>query len=116
MEEIPLSLEEAAFMDGASNFQVYWNIILPISKPALTAVGIFNSVVLWNEFVFALILISDEKKRTLTLALWNFNGEFAVNVPVMMTVLFLSMLPLLLFYSIFREKLIEGFTAGAIKG
>ncbi len=116
MEAIPLSLEEAAFMDGASYVQVYWHIILPISRPALTAVGIFNSVVLWNEFIFALVLISTEKLRTLTLALWTFNGEFAVDVPAMMTILFVSMLPLLVFYAIVREKLIEGLTAGALKG
>ena len=116
METIPLSLEEAAFIDGAKHIQVYWHIVLPISRPALTAVGIFNSVVLWNEFVFALVLISSEKLRTLTLALWNFNGEFAVDVPAMMTILFVSMLPLLIFYAIVREQLIEGLTAGAIKG
>jgi raffinose/stachyose/melibiose transport system permease protein len=116
MEAIPLSLEEAAFMDGAKHFQVYWHIVLPISRPALTAVGMFNAVGLWNEFVFALVLISTEKLRTLTLALWTFNGEFAVDVPAMMTILFVSMLPLLIFYAIVREKLIEGLTAGALKG
>jgi raffinose/stachyose/melibiose transport system permease protein len=116
MEVIPLSLEEAAFMDGAKHIQVYWHIVLPISRPAMTAVGIFNSVVLWNEFVFALVLISTEKLRTLTLALWTFNGEFAVDVPAMMTILFVSMVPLLVFYAIVREKLIEGLTAGALKG
>lgn len=116
MEAIPLSLEEAAFMDGAKHVQVYWHVVLPISRPALTAVGIFNTVVLWNEFVFALVLISTEKLRTLTLALWTFNGEFAVDVPAMMTILFVSMVPLLVFYAIVREKLIEGLTAGALKG
>lgn len=116
MEAIPLSLEEAAFMDGAKHFQVYWHIVLPISRPALTAVGMFNAVALWNEFIFALVLISTEKLRTLTLALWTFNGEFAVDVPAMMTILFVSMVPLLVFYAIVREKLIEGLTAGALKG
>jgi raffinose/stachyose/melibiose transport system permease protein len=116
MEAIPLSLEEAAFMDGAKHIQVYWHIVLPISRPALTAVGIFNAVGLWNEFIFALVLISTEKLRTLTLALWTFNGEFAVDVPAMMTILFVSMVPLLIFYAIVREKLIEGLTAGALKG
>ena len=116
MEEIPLSLEEAGYIDGATRWQVYWHVVLPITRPALTAVGIFNSVVLWNEFVFALVLLNSESIRTLTLALWNFQGEFSADIPAMMTALFLSMVPLLVFYAIVRERLIEGLTAGAIKG
>ena len=116
MEEIPKSLEEAGYIDGATRWQVYWNIILPISRPAMVAVGIFNSVQLWNEFVFALVLVSSEKSRPLTLALWNFQGQFSANVPLMMSALLLSMIPLFLFYAITKEKLIEGLTAGAIKG
>jgi raffinose/stachyose/melibiose transport system permease protein len=116
MQEIPKSLEEAGYIDGATRWQVYWNIVLPISRPAMVAVGIFNSVILWNEFVFALVLISSEKNRPLTLALWNFQGEFSADVPAMMAALLLSMLPLLMAYAIAKEKLIEGLTAGAIKG
>ena len=116
MQEIPLSLEEAGYIDGATRWQIYWNIVLPITRPAMTAVGIFNSVVLWNEFIFALVLINSESKRPLTLGLWNFQGQFAADIPAMMAALFLSMLPLLLFYAIVRERLIEGLTAGAIKG
>lgn len=116
MEEIPLSLEEAGYIDGATRWQVYWHVVLPISRPAMTAVGIFNSVVLWNEFIFALVLISSEPKRPLTLGLWNFQGQFSADIPAMMAALFLSMVPLLIFYAILRERLIEGLTAGAIKG
>lgn len=116
MEEIPLSLEEAGYIDGATRWQIYRHIVLPISRPAMTAVGIFNSVVLWNEFIFALVLISSEAKRPLTLGLWNFQGQFSADIPAMMAALFLSMLPLLIFYAIVRERLIEGLTAGAIKG
>ncbi len=116
MQEIPLSLEEAGYIDGATRWQIYWHIVLPISRPAMTAVGIFNSVVLWNEFIFALVLINTESKRPLTLGLWNFQGEFSTDIPAMMAALFLSMVPLLIFYAIVRERLIEGLTAGAIKG
>ena len=116
MKEIPGSLEEAAYIDGATRRQVYWNIILPISRPALTAVGIFSLVVLWNEFIFALTLISAEAKRPLTLALWNFQGQYSSDIPAMMAALLLSSLPVLLLYGIAKEKLIEGLTAGAIKG
>ncbi len=116
MKEIPGSLEEAAYIDGATRWHVYWHIVLPISRPALTAVGIFNLVGFWNEFIFALTLISSEKIRPLTLALWDFQGQFSVDVPAMMAALLLSSLPVLVLYGLAKERLIEGLTAGAIKG
>jgi len=116
MADIPPSLEEAGYIDGASRFQVFWNIVLPISRPAVTAVGIYNAVILWNEFIFPLVLINSTWKRPLTLALWNFQGEFSADVPAMMAALLLSMLPLLIFYAVTKERLIEGLVAGAIKG
>lgn len=116
MREIPTSLEEAGYIDGATRWHVYWHIVLPISRPALIAVGIFNLVALWNEFIFALTLISSESNRPLTLALWNFQGKFSVDVPAMMAALLLSSLPVLALYAIAKERLIEGLTAGAIKG
>ena len=116
MGDIPKSLEEAAYIDGANRFQVFWNVILPISRPAVTAVGIYNSVILWNEFIFPLVLINTTSRHPLTLALWNFQGEFSADVPAMMTALLLSMLPLLVVYAIAKERLIEGLVAGALKG
>jgi raffinose/stachyose/melibiose transport system permease protein len=116
MADIPASLEEAGYIDGATRFQVFWSIVLPISRPAVTAVGIYNSVILWNEFIFPLVLINSQAKRPLTLALWNFQGEFSADVPVMMAALLLSVVPLLIFYAITKERLIEGLVAGALKG
>jgi raffinose/stachyose/melibiose transport system permease protein len=116
MGDIPASLEEAGYIDGASRFQVFWNIVLPVSRPAVTAVGIYNAVILWNEFIFPLVLINSTEKRPLTLALWNFQGEFSADIPAMMAALLLSMLPLLIFYAVTKERLIEGLVAGAIKG
>jgi raffinose/stachyose/melibiose transport system permease protein len=116
MAEIPLSLEEAGFMDGANRFQVFRSVILPMSRPAVTAVGIYNAVILWNEFIFPLVLINTQSKRPLTLALWNFQGEFSADVPAMMAALLLSMLPLLALYAIAKERLIEGLVSGAVKG
>lgn len=116
MADIPSSLEEAGYIDGASRFQVFWNIVLPISRPAVTAVGIYNAVILWNEFIFPLVLINSTEKRPLTLALWNFQGEFSADVPAMMAALLLSMIPLLIFYAVTKERLIEGLVAGALKG
>lgn len=116
MGEIPASLEEAAYMDGAGRWQIYARIIMPMSRPALTAVGILNSVVLWNQFIFPLVLISSVEKRPIPLALWNFQGQFSANIPLMMAALVLASLPLFIVYAIVRERLIEGMVAGAIKG
>ncbi len=116
MSEIPNSLEEAAYIDGATRWQVFWHVVVPLSRPAITAVGIINSVHLWNEFIFPLVLLSSVKNRPLTLALWNFQGEFSANVPAMMASLILTCLPLFIAYAIAHEKLIEGMIAGSIKG
>jgi raffinose/stachyose/melibiose transport system permease protein len=116
MGDVPASLEEAGYIDGATRFQVFWHVVLPISRPAVTAVGIYNAVILWNEFIFPLVLINSTTKRPLTLALWNFQGEFSADVPAMMAALILSMIPLLVFYAITKERLIEGLVAGALKG
>jgi raffinose/stachyose/melibiose transport system permease protein len=116
MKAIPGSLEEAAYIDGASRWHVYWHVVLPISRPALTAVGIFNLVHLWNEFIFALTLLSSKDVRPLPLALWDFQGQYSADVPAMMAALLVSSLPVLVLYGIAKERLIEGLTAGAIKG
>ena len=116
MQGIPGSLEEAAYIDGATRWHVYWHVVLPISRPALTAVGIFNLVALWNEFIFALTLLSSENVRPLPLALWDFQGQYSSDVPAMMAALLVSSLPILVLYGIAKERLIEGLTAGAIKG
>jgi raffinose/stachyose/melibiose transport system permease protein len=116
MAEIPLSLEEAGYMDGANRFQVFRSIVLPMSRPAVTAVGIYNAVILWNEFIFPLVLINTQSKRPLTLALWNLQGEFSADVPAMMAALLLSVVPLLILYAIAKERLIEGLVSGAVKG
>jgi len=116
MEDIPISLEEAAKIDGATRWNMFWKIIFPLSAPAVTAVTIYDMVILWNEFVFSLVLINSPKNRPLTLGLWDFQGQFTANIPAMLSALLLSTMPLLIFYAVSGEKLIKGMTAGAVKG
>ena len=116
LKEIPKELEEAASIDGAGMVYTFMRIIAPVAKPSIAAVAILNGVNLWNEFIFPLILINSENKRPLTLAIWNFKGEFSANIPVMMASLLLSVLPFLLIYSFTHKHLIQGMTAGAVKG
>ncbi len=116
IKEIPHELEESAYIDGANTFQIFTKIIFPLIKPAVSTVAIYNLVLLWNEFIYALVLISDPDNWNLTLGLWNFQGEYGVNIPMVMTGLVLSILPLLLFYIFLQERVIKGMTAGAVKG
>jgi raffinose/stachyose/melibiose transport system permease protein len=114
--EIPGELEEAAVMDGAGRTRTFVSVILPLLAPATATVGIYNFIHIWNEFVFALILISTRDRMTLPLGLREFYAEFSVNVPGVMAALTLGLLPLLIAYFISQEKVVSGISAGAVKG
>jgi raffinose/stachyose/melibiose transport system permease protein len=116
MRQIPKELEEAARLDGAGPAAFFWRVALPLSRPGLATVGIYNAVALWNEFVFAYVLISSPSNRTLPLAIWDYQGQYTANTPLIMAVLSLSALPLILIYIVAQERVISGMMAGAIKG
>jgi len=116
MRHIPRELEEAARLDGAGSVAFFWKIALPLSRPGLATVGIYNAVALWNEFVFAYVLTSSPVRRTLPLAIWDYQGQYSANIPLIMAVLSLSALPLILIYIVAQERVISGMMAGAIKG
>lgn len=116
MREIPRELEEAARMDGCGPMRSFFSIILPLTRPGLATIAVFNAVTLWNEFVFAYVLTSSTNVRTLPLALWEFQGQYSSNIPAIMAVLALSSLPLILAYALFQEQLVKGIMAGAVKG
>lgn len=115
MRAIPREMEEAAHIDGSGPMQTFWHIILPLSTPGLATLAIYNVVALWNEFVFAFVLILDPLKRTLPLAIWEYQGEYAMNIPAIMAVLTLSALPLILIYIFSQERVVRGLMAGALK-
>ncbi|MEM6431337.1 MAG: carbohydrate ABC transporter permease [Deinococcota bacterium] len=115
MRQIPRELEEAARMDGASIPGIFWRIILPLSGPGLVTLAIYNAVILWNEFVFAFVLITSPENRPLPLAIWEYQGQYAMNIPAIFAVLTLSSLPLIVIYIVGQEKVIAGIMAGALK-
>jgi raffinose/stachyose/melibiose transport system permease protein len=116
MQEIPKSLEEAAKMDGCTHFGIFWRVILPMLTPALMTVFIYNFIHLWNEFIFALVLISSPENRTIPLGLQEFYGEFSVNIPGLMAALTLFSLPVLIVYFFSQEKVVKGLAGGSVKG
>lgn len=116
MSQLPHELEEAARIDGAGPFEIFRRIMLPLSVPALSTVGIYTFIFVWNEFVFALVLLSSRSNLTLPLGLMQFSGEYSINVPGLMSAVTLASLPIILVYLIMQEKVVAGMVAGAIKG
>ncbi|HEV2072011.1 MAG TPA: carbohydrate ABC transporter permease [Thermomicrobiales bacterium] len=116
MSHLPAELEEAARIDGAGPFEVFRRIILPLSTPALSTVAIYTFIYAWNEFVFALVLLSSRSNMTLPLGLMQFSGEYSVNVPGIMAAVTLASLPIILFYLVMQERVVAGMVAGAVKG
>ncbi|WP_324668673.1 carbohydrate ABC transporter permease [Geochorda subterranea] len=114
--DFPAELEEAAAIDGCSPARAFWSVVLPLSGPPLLTVVIYNLVILWNEFIFALVLTSSPSRWILTLGLWNFQGQYGLNVPAIMASVALSVLPLIVLYLVGQEKVMRGMLGGALKG
>lgn len=116
MAGVPKDLEEAAGIDGCGRYGIFWKVMLPLAKPGLSTLLIYDGVNIWNEFSFALTLTQTSVNRTLPLAVNEFQGQYTMNIPMIMTVLFISILPMILVYIFTKDKLIEGMMAGAVKG
>ena len=116
MKEIPREIEESAEIDGCGKIQMFFAMILPLAKPGLATLAIYNGVNMWNEFSFAYTLTQSSANRTLPLAIWEFQGQYSMNTPMIMAVLTLSLLPMIILFIIFQDKLVKGMTAGAVKG
>lgn len=113
---IPISLEEAAAIDGSSFTHTLWSIIFPICKPILVTVGIIQIFSCWNEFSFALVLIKDVSLQTVPLALTQFKGQFASDYPKQMAAMLITMSPIIVMYFAGSKQIIKGMVSGAVKG
>jgi multiple sugar transport system permease protein/raffinose/stachyose/melibiose transport system permease protein len=112
---LPQDLFDAAKLDGYSDFEIFWRITLPIGLPAIATTVILNFIHLWNEFLYAVVLITDEDKRTLPLGIQKFMGDQLEDIGMIATGLMIAIVPVILIYAFFSERLIQGMTAGAIK-
>jgi len=115
-KEVPRELEEAALMDGCSHWIIFRKIMFPLSTPAIATVGIYNFLHTWNEFIYALVLINSPSRKTLPLGIREFYGMESVNIPGVITALLVGSLPVLLFYFLAQERVINGLVSGAVKG
>lgn len=115
MREIPNELENSAEIDGCGKIKTFFYIIFPLSKPGLVTIGIYTVTTMWNEFIFALVLTQSKVNRTLPLSIWEFQGQYAANVPMIMSVLALAAAPMIILFIFSQDKLIKGMMAGAVK-
>lgn len=112
VRDIPRTLYEAMVIDGAGHLRILRHLILPLGRPALITVSIYQTILVWNGFLFPLILTQSPNVRVLPLALWNFRGQFTINVPAIVAAVFLSSLPILILYVLGRRQLVSGLIAG----
>ena len=113
---IPDSLLEAARIDGASEFKIYWWVVLPICRPILVTLAVFTFMGAWNDFMWPLIVLTDESMYTLPVALANLLGEHVQDTELMMAGSVLTILPVMLLFIFVQRAYIEGITAGSLKG
>ena len=114
-KSIPVDLEDAARIDGAGVFRIYWQINLPLLRPALATVTIFNFIRVWNDFFFPLIFIDTDSKKTIPLGIQNFFGEFDVQWDLLFGALNIAIIPIIIFFLILSKQFITGLTECAIK-
>lgn len=116
VKTVPRSLEEAAYIDGCGTFKTFWLIIFPLLKPAISTVAVLNFFNVWNDFVMALLFIQDRSKMTITLQLANFRGEYLNDWSLILAGICMIVFPMLVVYLFAQRYIIDGITAGAVKG
>lgn len=117
MSSIPFSFDEAAAIDGASKFTIFWRVIMPLCKPVLTAISIFAITGVWNDYQGPLIYLKDINKFTLAIGISMFKGKYAVEWNMMMAATILVMLPIVILFFVAQKYFIEGITiSSGVKG
>lgn len=112
---IPDSLLEAARMDGASDLRIYWSVILPLCKPILVTLAIFTFMGTWNDFLWPLIVMTDDAMYTLPVALANLAGEHVQDTELMMAGSVMTVLPVLVVFAMVQKYYLAGIMAGSVK-
>ena len=111
---IPKEIEEAARIDGANQFQIYWKIFMPIMKPSLILVGVLNMLTVWNDYLGPLIFLQDRSKYTLALGLASFKGVHSTQIIPMLCITIIMIIPPIIIFIIAQKYIVEG-TSGSIK-
>ena len=115
-DKMPLELEDAARIDGCSKFGIWWHMALPLARPVLAVVIVFNALIVWNEYILALIIFDSKKYMPLQVALQTFQGEFITKYPLLMAGLTITAIPIILVYLLMQKYIVKGVTQGAVVG
>ena len=115
LKSVPDSLLDAARIDGAGEFRIYRSLILPLSKPVLVSLAVFTFMGSWNDFMWPLIILTQEDRYTLPVALANLMGEHVQDPPLMMAGAVLTILPVVLLFLLLQRYYLEGLVAGGVK-
>jgi len=116
LREMPKEIIEAAIIDGVGLFTLIWHVVLPIMRPVVATVLIFNVIYVFNEFPFASILITDHSMNTVALAISQFQGQWSVDYGGMMAAATIILIPQVILYIVFQKQVVAGMTLGAVKG
>jgi raffinose/stachyose/melibiose transport system permease protein len=113
---IPTELQDAAYIDGCTNFDFFWRIMLPLVKPALAAVAALVMIVSWNDLLVPLVVLNSNNLWTLPLGTMQFQGQYGQDLALISAFVLLSSIPTIIFYFFAEKQIVAGLTAGAIKG
>lgn len=116
LKQLPVEIDEAALLDGCNIWQLIFKVILPISKPVIATVVVFNVLYIWNEFPYASVMLRDISDYTLSMGASFFKGTYTVDYGGIVASSVMIIIPELIFYGIFQKNIVEGMTAGAVKG
>lgn len=112
---VPIALEEAAYIDGCTHSQTFFKIVLPLLKPIISTMVILNSMAFWNDFLLPSLVLSDKKLLTLPLSTYSFYGTYSADYGTIMAGLLLCVVPILVLYVVLQKQIIGGVVAGAVK-
>ena len=115
-DKMPPDLEDAARIDGCNRLQIWWHVALPLAAPALAVIVIYNSLNVWNEYILATLLLSDNALMPLQRGLMVFNGAYQVDYPVLMAGLTMTAVPIIIVYIIMQKHIVKGLSSGAVGG
>jgi len=115
-DKMPPALEDAARMDGCSKLGIWWHVGLPLAKPAIAVIAIFNTLNVWNEYILATLLLNEKSLMPLQRGLMVFQGSHSVDYALLMAGLTITVLPIVLIYLLMQKHIIKGISSGAIVG
>jgi raffinose/stachyose/melibiose transport system permease protein len=116
LADFPAEIEQAAIVDGAGLWRLCWRVVLPLMRPVLATILIFNLIYVFNEYPFASVLINNPQMTTISLAVSQFQGQYSTNYGAMMAASTIILIPQLIIYAVFQKQVIAGMTIGAVKG